>query len=60
MKTLTMLFASALIAVSCSHGHHKKSCCGDKKEAQACCKDKKECKHEGACGKDSCKKPQST
>lgn len=57
MKTLTKLFATALIATACSHGpHHKKACCGDKKEAQACCKDKKDCKHEGECKEESCKK----
>jgi hypothetical protein len=55
MKKLTVLFASALIAVSCAHAP-KKSCCGDKKEVQACCKEKKDCKKEGDCKEESCKK----
>lgn len=55
MKTIAMLAMCAFMSTACSHGHQKKSCCGDKKEMQACCKGEA-CKKEGDCKGDSCKK----
>lgn len=61
MKLISYLTLTALLSISaCSH--HKKSCCGDKKEAVSCTKEKCDkpcCDKDKKCSDGSCAKDQA-